>query len=112
MQGGGFRDRTPEFEAANAVILGASFDAVDDQKTFADAESFPYPLLSDPDKAVGSQYDAVREEGEPYFEYGLPRRVSYLINPAGEIAKAYDLADHPDLAAHAGEVLDDIAALA
>jgi peroxiredoxin len=53
----------------------------------------------------------VREEGEPFFEYGLPRRVSYLINPSGEIAKAYDLADHPDLSQHAGEVLADIAAL-
>ena len=95
----------------NAVILGASFDSVDDQKTFADGESFPYRLLSDPDKAVGALYDAVREEGEPYFEYGLPRRVSYLINPSGEVAKAYDLADHPDLAAHAGEMLADIQAL-
>lgn len=65
-------------------------------------------MLSDPDKVAGAAYDAVRAEGEPYFEYGLPRRVSYLIDPAGQIAKAYDLADHPDLSLHAGEVLADL----
>jgi peroxiredoxin len=53
----------------------------------------------------------VRQEGEPYFEYGLPRRVSYLIDPGGTIVKAYDLADHPDLSQHAAEVLADIAEL-
>ena len=67
--------------------------------------------MSDPDKRVGAAYDAVRQEGEPYFEYGLPRRVSYLIDPSGKIAKAYDLAEHPDLAQHAAEVLVDITAI-
>ncbi|MCB0992225.1 MAG: redoxin domain-containing protein, partial [Acidimicrobiales bacterium] len=46
MEGGGFRDRAPEFEAANAVIVGASFDSVEDQKKFADEQSFPYALIS------------------------------------------------------------------
>jgi len=88
-----------------------SFDAVADQKAFADGENFPYRLLSDPDKVAGAAYDAVRQEGEPYFEYGLPRRISYLISPCGQIAKAYDLDGHPDLSQHAAEVLADIIAL-
>jgi len=88
-----------------------SFDSVEDQQAFAEKESFPYLLLSDPDRTAGAAYDAVRQEGEPYFEYGLPRRVSYLIGPEGVIARSYDLTDHPDLTAHAGEVLADLQSL-
>ena len=59
-----------------------------DQKKFATDEGFPYPLLSDPEKTMGAAYDACRQEGEKYFEAGIPRRISYLISPDGKIAKA------------------------
>ena len=82
-----------------------------DQKKFAEAEGFPYPLLSDPDKVMGAAYDAVRQEGEKYFEAGIPRRISYLIDPAGKIAKAYDVeGDGLDLEGHAQAILADIGA--
>ncbi len=91
------------------MIVGASFDSVDDQKTFAEENSFPYLLISDAGKEIGRAYDAERAEGEDYFEFGIPRRISYLIDPDGIIAKAYDL-DGQDLSAHAAEVPADIAA--
>lgn len=82
-----------------------------DQKKFADDEGFPYQLLSDTDKTVGTAYDAVRQEGEKYFEAGIPRRISYLISPDGKIAKAYDVENEGlDLAEHADAVLADIRA--
>lgn len=92
------------------MVVGASFDTVEEQKAFVDGESFPYTLISDADRAVGRAYDAERAEGEPYFEHGLPRRISYLISPDGMVAKAYDL-DGQDLAQHAGEIIADIEAL-
>jgi peroxiredoxin Q/BCP len=111
VQGQGFRDRAPEFEAAGAVILGISFDSVSDQKKFADDQGFPYALLADPDKAVGKLYDAERQPGEKYAEHGIPRRISYLIDPQGVVHKAYDVEnDGGDLAAHADAVLADIRA--
>jgi peroxiredoxin len=58
---------------------------------------------------VGAAYDAVRQPGEKFAEHGLPRRISYLIDPEGRIAQAYDM-DGKDLAAHAGEVLAEISA--
>ena len=92
-------------------MLGVSFDSVADHKKFAEGEGFPYPLLSDPDKAMGTAYDACRQEGEKYFEAGIPRRISYLISPDGKIAKAYDVEnDKLDLATHAEAVLADILA--
>ena len=111
MQGHGFRDQAKDFATANAEVLGISFDTVADQKKFADGEGFPYPLLSDPDKTAGAAYDAVRQPGEEYAEAGIPRRISYLIDPSGKISKTYDLnAKGADLAAHAAEVLADIRA--
>lgn len=91
------------------MVIGASFDSVQDQKAFAEGEGFPFALISDPDQSIGRAYDAVRLVGEDYFEMGLPRRISYLIDPDGMIAEAYDLAGQ-DLAGHAGVVLADIAA--
>ena len=91
------------------MVIGASFDTVEDQRTFADTEGFGYPLISDADKSIGRRYHAEREPGEDCYEYGLPRRISYLIDPEGRIVAAYDLAGQ-DLASHAAQVLADIAA--
>ena len=93
------------------MILGVSYDSVADQKKFADEEGFPYRLLSDADKSIAAAYDAARQKGEKYFEAGIPRRVSYLIDPDGRIAGAYDVeGDDLDLAGHADAVLADIRA--
>ena len=91
-------------------MVGASFDSVEEQRGFVDGEGFPFTLISDPDRTVGRAYDAERAEGEDYYEYGLPRRISYLISPDGTVAKAYDL-EGQDLSQHAAVVLADIAAL-
>ena len=90
-------------------MVGASFDTVEEQLAFAETESFRFALISDPDKSIERRYHAEREPGEDYYEYGLPRRITYLIDPEGDVAAAYDLAGQ-DLASHAAQVLADIAA--
>lgn len=68
-------------------------------------------LISDADKSIGEAYSAQRTEDMPYFEMGIPRRISYLIAPDGTIAASYDLdASGADLSDHAQQVLDDIEA--
>ncbi len=70
-----------------------------DQKKFADSEGFPYRLLSDPDKTAAAAYGAQRQEGEQYFEHGIPKRISYLVGPDGAIRQVYAKvvpAEHPD----------------
>ena len=86
--------------------MGASFDTVEEQKAFADNESFPFRLLADPAHVAGAAYEAARPAD--HKAAGWPRRVSYLINPDGLIAKSYDFGDSPDLSEHAQEVLNDI----
>jgi peroxiredoxin Q/BCP len=55
-----FRDLGSEFDAVGASRVGISTDTVDKQATFADKESFDYPLLSDADGAVATQFGVKR----------------------------------------------------
>lgn len=76
---------------------------MDAQKSFAEKNSFPYSLISDPSREIGRAFEADQEDKS------TPRRISYLIDPEGVIVKTYDLAGQ-DLSAHASEVLADIEA--
>jgi peroxiredoxin Q/BCP len=55
-----FRDLASEFAAVGASRVGISTDPVEKQAQFADKESFDYPLLSDADGAVASQFGVKR----------------------------------------------------
>jgi peroxiredoxin Q/BCP len=88
------------------VIVGISFDTPAENKIFADEHRFPFRLLSDVDRTVGTAYETTRPPDDERSGYAL--RISYLIDPDGRIAKAYEVTD---VAAHAGEVLDDLRSL-
>ncbi len=55
-----FRDMKAEFDAVGAQRVGISADQVEKQKRFSDKHSFDYPLLSDPDGAVATQFGVRR----------------------------------------------------
>jgi peroxiredoxin Q/BCP len=48
----GFRDKFPQIETANAVVLGLSPDAPKDLKKWQTQENLQYDLLSDPDQTL------------------------------------------------------------
>jgi peroxiredoxin Q/BCP len=88
------------------VVLGASFDTPEENKAFADAERFPFRLLSDTDRSVGRAYEVVRPADDRYADYAM--RIAYLIDPAGTIQRSYEVTDVNGFAAN---VLDDLADL-
>jgi peroxiredoxin Q/BCP len=106
-EGQGFRDRSGQFAAADAKILGASFDTLEDNHVFSDAQSFGFPLLCDVDRSVGKLYGVVRDATERSPDY--PRRMTFLIDPSGQVAKIYEVRDTE---AHPDEVLTDVQGLA
>lgn len=106
MEGRALRDRADAFEAAGCVVLGASFDTPEENRTFADDQRFGFPLLSDVDRAVGRAYEVVRPAGDQYESF--PIRVSYLIDADGVIRRTYSVTD---VKGHADEVLADLAVL-
>ena len=103
MEGQALRDRADQFKAHDTVVVGASFDTVEENKAFDDAQAFGFALLSDVDRTVGTRYEAAREPDERYAAF--PLRVSYLIDPEGRIARSYAVSD---VTTHADEVLADL----
>src|SRR6478609_9583662 len=55
-----FRDLASEFVAVGAQRVGISTDSVDKQAQFADKQKFDYPLLSDTDGRVATQFGVER----------------------------------------------------
>lgn len=90
------------------IILGVSKDSVISHKKFASKYDLQFPLLSDPDHII---IEAYRAWGEKKFMgrtfLGI-LRTTYLINPKGEIAKAYAKVN-PTL--HASEIINDLQSL-
>jgi peroxiredoxin Q/BCP len=84
-------------------VIGASFDTPEDNRAFAEKNGFPFRLLSDVDRAVGTAYETRRHPDEPSPEYA--KRRTYLIDPGGRIVKAYRVRD---ILAHPDEVLRDL----
>jgi peroxiredoxin len=85
------------------VILGASFDTPAENLAFAEAQHFPFRLLSDTDRSVGTAYEVARDPHDKFAEF--PRRYSYLIDPDGLIHRSYDVTD---VARHADDVIADV----
>jgi thioredoxin-dependent peroxiredoxin len=103
LEGRCFRDLTPGFREAGAVILGVSFDRPEANRSFREKQRFTFPLLSDVDQTVGADYETRRDPSERNASW--PKRRTYLIDPQGVIRKAYrvtDIGTHPD------EVLADL----
>ena len=97
------RDSAARFDQLDATILGASFDSPAENLAFAQAQKFPFRLLSDADHRVAAAYEVTREPGDKFA--GFPRRYSYLIDPEGLIHRSYDVTD---VARHAVDVIHDI----
>jgi len=84
-------------------VLGASFDTPEENKEFAENESFPFRLLADPDRQVGKAYGVARPDDDPAAGYA--NRFSFLIDPEGVIRRVYEVTD---TAGHADAVLEDL----
>jgi thioredoxin-dependent peroxiredoxin len=72
-----FRDLKAEFEAVGAQRVGISADQVEKQKRFSDKHSFDFPLLSDPDGTVATQFGVRRR----FTKLSPTKRVTFIIAP-------------------------------
>ena len=105
VEGQGLRDEFQNYTDKNTVILGMSADSVKKQKNFCEKQQFPFSLLSNPDKDVIRNYEAIGLKKMYGREYEGIFRISYLIDEKGYIIKVYSKVKVKD---HAKEVLEDI----
>jgi len=88
------RDSYPDFEKLGITVFGVSTDSVASHEKFASKFGLPFILLSDNEKEVIGKYDIWRF-----------KRISFLIDPEGNIAKIYPKVKPAE---HAQEVLHDL----
>ena len=76
----GFAELYPQFREKGAVVLGVSRDSVASHKRFEEKYGLPFPLLSDPDRAVIEAY-GVWQEKKNYGKVTMGIvRTTYLID--------------------------------
>jgi peroxiredoxin Q/BCP len=103
-----FRDATPDFSKAKAVVLGVSVLDTKSKAKFAKKHSLNFPLLADADHAVADAYGAWQEKSMYGRKYMGVARITYLIGPDGKVLKRWDKVSP---STHADEVLAAIRAL-
>jgi len=91
----------PKYAERNAVVMGVSLDDVDSHKKFCTKEGFSFKLLADTDHKVTAAYGSLTNFGVVKFA----ARNTFLIDPAGKIAKVFPSVDP---AKHSGEVLAEL----
>lgn len=104
----GFRDNIQEFEKRNAVVIGISKDSQKSHQKFCEKYELPFLLLSDETKEVVKKYNAWGKKKFMGREYEGVLRITYLIDPKGDVKKIYDKVV---TANHAKEILNDLDSL-
>lgn len=102
----GFRDNYSAFKKTGVVVLGISVDPVKQHAKFAEKYALPFTLLADEEKKVVERYGVWGKKKFMGREYLGTKRISFLIDPQGRIAKVYE---EVKPAVHADEVLADLA---
>jgi thioredoxin-dependent peroxiredoxin len=118
-----FTENVFAFRKANAQILGISVDDEKSHKAFEAAlakdarisatnqkdiveHGLPFPLLADTTMATAKSYGVLIARGSAM----MASRDTFLIDPAGKVAKRYEVSGEK-LPGHSAELLADIQAL-
>jgi peroxiredoxin Q/BCP len=93
-----FQRDQAQYAQNNAVVLGVSVDSVDSHKKFCTQEGLNFKLLADTSGEVAKEYGSLTNMGVVKFA----ARHTFLIDPAGKIARVYT---NVDPVRHSDEVL-------
>ena len=81
----GIRDRSGEYEAAGARVLGISPDKPGALRKFADKYGLPFTLLADPEHAVAESYGVWVEKSMYGKKYWGVQRATFIIGADGVV---------------------------
>lgn len=85
----GIRDRSGEYAAAGAKVIGVSPDEPEKIKKFDDKHGLGFTLLGDVDHAVAEKYGAWGEKSMYGKKYMGMLRSTFIIDPKGRIARVF-----------------------
>jgi len=84
-----FRDAEANFDGIDASIVGVSRDSLESHQKFAEAQSLPFPLLSDGDELLCKAFDVLQMKMNYGKEYLGVERSTFLIDPDGVIREVW-----------------------
>jgi peroxiredoxin Q/BCP len=85
----GVRDRSDEYAAAGARVIGVSPDEPAELAKFDRKHGLGFTLLGDPDHAVADAYGAWGEKSMYGKKYLGVLRSTFIIDPEGKIARVF-----------------------
>ena len=85
-----FTEKFPDFKGLGAVILGVSADSAKTHRGFIEKQGLKITLLTDADHAMMEEYGVWRKKMNYGKEYMGIVRSTYVIDPRGKIAAAWD----------------------
>ena len=84
-----FRDCYNEIQGQGAIVFGVSGDSIKSHDNFVSEYNLPFLLLSDDDKEMAVEYGAWGEKKNYGRTYMGMRRITYLIDETGKVAKVW-----------------------
>ncbi|CAA9433199.1 MAG: Thiol peroxidase, Bcp-type [uncultured Rubrobacteraceae bacterium] len=96
-----FRDRMADYQEADIKVYGVSLDSPESHREFREKYGLNFPLLTDEGGRAAEALGIMSEKGSA-------RRVTFLLDPDGNIARVY-----PEVSpeTHADEILADAGSL-
>jgi len=103
-----FRDLYRQFAKAGAVVVGVSRDSLKSHENFCAKMSFPFPLISDADEKLCTQFGVIKMKNMYGRKVRGIERSTFVIDGAGKLAREWRGVKVPG---HAQEVLDFVKTL-
>jgi peroxiredoxin Q/BCP len=88
-EGESFTSHYAQFHKAKTLIFGISADSVESHEKFKKKMSFPFELLSDPDRRVCKLYDVIQEKSMYGKKYMGIERSTFLIDAKGVLRQEW-----------------------
>jgi peroxiredoxin Q/BCP len=107
-EGAAFRDLYPKFRKLGAEVAGISRDSMKSHENFKAKMAFPFPLISDPDEKLCTQFDVIRMKNMYGKQVRGVERSTFVIDAHGNLAREWRKVKVPG---HAEEVLEFVKTL-
>ena len=103
-----FRDLHAEFAKLGAIVAGVSRDSLKSHGNFKAKMGFPFPLISDPDEALCTQFGVIRLKNMYGKKVRGIERSTFVVDATGKLAREWRSVKVPG---HAQAVLDAVRTL-
>jgi thioredoxin-dependent peroxiredoxin len=104
-QGQTFRDLYADFKQHGCEIVGISRDSLASHEKFAAKQDFPFPLLSDSEEKLCSEFDVIKEKNMYGKKVMGIERSTFLFDASGKLVREWRKVRVPG---HVEEVLEAV----